>query len=100
MICKTSETAAAAMRGAKLLVAVAEAEDALARLDERLRASPIRDGFCARAHFHDACASLWLAGELVHMEDLVLHDCEMDLRTPTVNFGFNLRPALCVRTKT
>jgi hypothetical protein len=66
-----------------LVTAVVAAEDALARLDERLRASPLRDGFCARAHFHDACASLWLAGELVHLEDLVLHDAEMDLRTPT-----------------
>ena len=83
MICETSETGAAAPFGPKLLVAVAEAEDALARLDERLRANPIRDGFCARAHFSDACARLWLAGELVHMEDLVLHDSEMDLRAPT-----------------
>ena len=66
-----------------LVTAVVAAEDALARLDERLRASPLRDGFNARTHFHDACASLWLAGELVHLEDLVLHDAEMDLRTPT-----------------
>ena len=66
-----------------LVTAVVAAEDALARLDERLRASSLRDGFNARAHFHDACASLWLAGELVHLEDLVLHDAEMDLRTPT-----------------
>ena len=82
MICETSATGAAALYGPKLLVAVAAAEDALARLDERLRVSPIRDGFCARAHFSDACASLWLAGALVHMEDLVLHDSEMDV-------GFN-----------
>jgi len=66
-----------------LLAAVADAEDAAARLDERLRKSPLRDGFCARGHFADACASLWLAGQLVHLEDLVLHDAEMDLRTPT-----------------
>jgi hypothetical protein len=65
------------------VTAVVAAEDALARLDERLRASPLLDGFNARAHFHDACASLWLAGELVHLEDLVLHDAEMDLRSPT-----------------
>ncbi len=83
MICETAETGAAALYGPKLLVAVAEAEDALARLDERLRASPIRDGFRARAHFSDAGAALWLAGELVHLEDLVLHDSEMDLRAPT-----------------
>ncbi len=59
------------------------AEDALARLDERLRTSPIRDGWIARTHFVDAAAALWLEGELVHLEDLVLHDAAMDIRTPT-----------------
>ena len=62
---------------------LAAAEDALARLDERLANSPIRDGWIARTHFADACASLWLEGELVHLEDLVLHDAEMDVRAPT-----------------
>ena len=62
---------------------LATAEDALARLDERLRTSPIREGFIARTHFLDACASLWLEGELVHLEDLVLHDAEKDVRSPT-----------------
>ena len=33
---------------------LARAEDALARLDERLRASPIRQGFIERTHFADA----------------------------------------------
>lgn len=61
----------------------AAAEDALARLDERLAKSPIRDGWMARTHFTDACASLWLEGELVHLEDLVLHDAGMDVRAPT-----------------
>src|SRR5215204_5591577 len=59
------------------------AEDALARLDERLGQSPIREGWISRTHFVDACASLWLRGALVHLEDLVLHDAGMDLRTPT-----------------
>lgn len=62
---------------------LAAAEDAVARLDERLAKSPIRDGFVARTHFTDACASLWLEGELVHLDDLVLHDAGMDVRTPT-----------------
>lgn len=62
---------------------LAAAEDALARLDERLAKSPIRDGWIARTHFTDACASLWLEGELVHLEDLVLHDAHMDIRAPT-----------------
>lgn len=62
---------------------LAAAEDAVARLDERLSRSPIRDGWIARTHFTDACDSLWLAGELVHVEDLVLHNERMDVRTPT-----------------
>lgn len=62
---------------------LAAAEDSVARLDERLAKSPIRDGWAARTHFTDACASLWLEGELVHLDDLVLHDAGMDVRTPT-----------------
>jgi len=34
-------------------------------------------------HFIDACASAWIDGELVHIEDLVLHDANMDIRSPT-----------------
>jgi hypothetical protein len=60
-----------------------DAEDALSRLDERLRVSPIREGWIARTHFIDACASAWIDGELVHIEDLVLHDASMDIRSPT-----------------
>ncbi|NEX00271.1 hypothetical protein DY467_26230, partial [Rhodopseudomonas sp. BR0G17] len=62
---------------------LAAAEDSLARLDERLAKSPIRDGWAARTHFADACATLWLEGELVHLDDLVLHDAGMDGRAPT-----------------
>ena len=62
---------------------LARAEDVLARLDERLRTSPIRDGWITRTHFADAAAALWLEGELVHLEDLVLHDAGMDIRAPT-----------------
>lgn len=71
------------MPWARLAGAVSAAEDALARLDERLAKSPVRDGFLARTHFDDAGASLWLDGELVHVEDLVLHDAMMDIRSPT-----------------
>jgi hypothetical protein len=59
------------------------ASDALARLDERLRSSPVAEAFRLRAHFHDACAALWRAGEFVQVEDLVLHDAGMDSRSPT-----------------
>ncbi|MEO8883061.1 MAG: RHE_PE00001 family protein [Devosia sp.] len=68
---------------AQLAGPLVAAEDALARLDERLAKSPIRDGWIARTHFTDAAASLWLEGELVHLEDLVLHDAGMDIRSPT-----------------
>lgn len=66
-----------------LLLPVCAASTALARLDERLARSPVRDGFIERQHFADATAALWLEGELVHVEDLVLHDAHMDIRTPT-----------------
>ncbi|NEI74300.1 DUF1612 domain-containing protein [Rhizobium lusitanum] len=56
---------------------------ALTRLDERIARSPVGQGFLERTHFTDACASLWIDGELVHLEDLVLHDATKDIRTPT-----------------
>ncbi|MBY5558099.1 DUF1612 and helix-turn-helix domain-containing protein [Rhizobium leguminosarum] len=55
----------------------------LARLDERIARSPFGAGFLERSHFSDACAALWIDGELVHLEDLVLHDNTRDIRTPT-----------------
>ncbi len=64
---------------------VANATAALTRLDERLARSPIRDGMLERMHMHDAVASMWLEGELVHLEDLVLHDALMDSRTPAMH---------------
>jgi hypothetical protein len=56
---------------------------ALTRLDERIAGSPVGAGFLERSQFTDACASLWIDGELVHLEDLVLHDATRDIRTPT-----------------
>ena len=56
------------------------AEDALARLDERVRHHPLAEGWAERAHLANACAALWLEGELVHLEDLVLRDAGMDVR--------------------
>ncbi|OWV79163.1 hypothetical protein ATY75_28820 [Rhizobium sp. N122] len=60
-----------------------DAAVAMTRLDERIARSPIGSGFLERMHFADACASLWIDGELVHLEDLVLHDAFRDTRTPT-----------------
>ncbi|WP_313606983.1 RHE_PE00001 family protein [Rhizobium sp.] len=56
---------------------------ALTRLDERLARSRVGAGLLERSHFADACASLWIDGDLVHLEDLVLHDAFRDTRTPT-----------------
>lgn len=53
------------------------------RLDERLAHSPVRDGWIERSHFHDAVAAMWVEGELVHLEDLVFRDAEMDQRAAT-----------------
>jgi hypothetical protein len=60
-----------------------DAAVALTRLDERIARSPVGAGFIERENFADACASLWIDGELVHLEDLVLHDATRDIRTPT-----------------
>lgn len=55
----------------------------MARLDERIARSPVGQGWIERTHFTDACASLWIDGELVHLEDLILHDAGADIRAPT-----------------
>ncbi|MBY5855653.1 RHE_PE00001 family protein [Rhizobium ruizarguesonis] len=66
-----------------LLRPISDAGIALTRLDERIARSSVGAGFLERSHFTDACASLWIDGELVHLEDLVLHDDIRDIRTPT-----------------
>ncbi|MBD9640267.1 DUF1612 and helix-turn-helix domain-containing protein [Ensifer sp. ENS07] len=66
-----------------LIPLMISAEDALARLDERTNRHVVEDGYRERGHFFDATAALWVAGELVHVEDLVLHDAHMDARAPT-----------------
>ena len=66
-----------------LLKPVADASSALTRLDERIARSPVGAGWSERQNFTDACASLWIDGELVHLEDLVLHEAGADIRAPT-----------------
>lgn len=66
-----------------LLTPLCRAGEALSRLDECVARSPIREGFRERLDFADAVASMWVDGELVHVEDLVLHDARRDARTPT-----------------
>jgi hypothetical protein len=66
-----------------LLRPMIEATAAFCRLDERIARSSVGAGWCERQNFSDACASLWIDGELVHLEDLVLHDATRDVRAPT-----------------
>ncbi|UKK95922.1 DUF1612 and helix-turn-helix domain-containing protein [Brucella pseudogrignonensis] len=66
-----------------LLSPLTRASAVLARLDERLAHSSVGTGLIERLHFADACASLWLDGELVEMEDLVLHEAARDIRSPS-----------------
>ncbi len=66
-----------------LLRPISVAGIALARLDERVARSDVGSGWIERMQFADACASLWIDGELVHLEDLVLHDAGHDIRAPT-----------------
>ncbi len=68
---------------ARLAPSLAAAEDALARLDERIARSPIRDGWCERNRLTEAASSLLLDGTLVQLEDLVLHDAGLDARAPS-----------------
>jgi len=68
---------------ADLIGPLSAADDTLARLDERLRKSPVCPGVLARADAAEACAALWAEGALVPLEDLVLHESGMDVRSPT-----------------
>ncbi|MBX4995497.1 hypothetical protein ABID08_003175 [Rhizobium binae] len=83
MICRKQESLLPPDLLQVLLPSVAAAEDGLARLDERVLRSPVGEGFAERSHFFDAAGALWVAGELVHVEDLVLHDAHMDSRAPS-----------------
>jgi Protein of unknown function (DUF1612)/HTH DNA binding domain len=58
---------------------------ALVRLDERLASSKpvLATGVRARADLFEAQALVHLSGELVSLEDLVLHDAGMDIRAPS-----------------
>ncbi len=67
----------------RLMEPVCRATAAITRLDERVSRSAIGAGWMERSHFIDAVASLWIDGELVHLEDLVLHDASMGIRAPT-----------------
>ena len=65
-----------------LYLGLARAEDSVSRLDARVQTCPFADGWAARIDFAEASAWGWLSGEVVDMEDLVLHDAQMDVRLP------------------
>ena len=69
--------------GEPLLGPLMAADDAISRLDERARTSPLREGWTRRLLYREACASRLAAGELVHLEDLVLLDGGALTRTMT-----------------
>lgn len=54
----------------------------VARFDEQLKASPLRDGFLSRLCYHEALACQLAEGDLVPMEDLVLLDGRVFNGTP------------------
>jgi len=70
------------LKGREVLLPLARAEDALARLDEVLQASPIGEGWIHRSHYAEACASATLDGHLVSVEELVLRQEAMGMIAP------------------
>ncbi len=56
---------------------------ALTCVNERSVHSSVGNGFLERENFGDACAFVWIDDELVHLQDLVLHDATRDICTPT-----------------
>ncbi len=67
-----------------LLVNVDAATRALIRLDERLaERTDLARGVQARGQYFDACASVYLSGDLVRMEELVLFDAGAGTEVPS-----------------
>lgn len=57
-----------------LLAPLLAADEAITRLDDRLRTSTLREGWTARTLYREAVACRLAQGEFVHLEDLVLLD--------------------------
>jgi hypothetical protein len=74
----------------------AHAEDSLARLDQTLAMSDVREAWVARADMAEAAASVWLDGAAVAIEDLVLHDADTASSLPTPAL-FKARSVLLAR---
>jgi hypothetical protein len=65
-----------------VFLALSQAENAVSRLDERVRACAFRQGWIARLDYAEASAWGWTSGNIVSAEDLVLHEHAMDVRLP------------------
>ncbi|WP_062098487.1 DUF1612 domain-containing protein [Caulobacter sp. CCH5-E12] len=65
-----------------LFLNLAKAEDTVSRLDARAQTCAFAEGWAARVDFIEANGWGWVSGEIVDMEDLVLHDAQMDARLP------------------
>ncbi len=66
----------------ELILALSQADDAVSRLDERVRACAFATGWIARLDLSEAHAWGWTSGNGVGVEDLVLHEEGMDIRAP------------------
>ena len=65
-----------------IFVALARAEDRVSRLDERVAACGFCEGWRTRADVRAVVSGMASAGQLVHPEDLLLHDLGADVRVP------------------
>src|SRR4051812_45880740 len=65
-----------------LIPPLAQAEDRVSRLDERVRACPFSAGWTARLDFLEAVAWGWNCGQVVGHEELLLHDESMGRQMP------------------
>lgn len=65
-----------------LIWALAEAEDRVSRLDERVHACGFSAGWAARLDVLEAVAWGWNSGQVVSTEQLLLHDESMDRQMP------------------
>lgn len=66
-----------------LIWPLAQAEDLVSQLDERVRACPFAAGWKARLDFLEAVAWGWNTGQVVSNEELLLHDESMDRQMPS-----------------
>lgn len=65
-----------------LYLGLARAEDSVSRLDAGAQTCAFAAGWAARLDFAEASAWGWNSGEIVDLEDLILHDAQMDARLP------------------